>query len=180
VHRIEQRSEFSKLDFFNKISLLSKNTVGREIAWDYLRINYDSIIEQFGLDDPRVGQALVDISASFENEFLFYELLEWVFNIVDGATANARFKALEIASTNIVWLFDKEQEIIDAFPLTAGRGNKEGENKEQTNTSPRMNPLLDFTLPEKTVFVKNARAAFRKHLSETNLEIFSDLKKKLL
>jgi len=42
-------------------------------------------------------------------------LLEFVFFTPTGSTGNARFKALEIASTNVVWLADKEDEIIQAF-----------------------------------------------------------------
>ncbi len=41
--------------------------------------------------------------------------MEFVFFTPTGSTGNARFKALEIASTNIVWLADKEDEIIAAF-----------------------------------------------------------------
>jgi hypothetical protein len=42
-------------------------------------------------------------------------LLEFVFFTPTGSTGNARFKALEVVSTNIVWLADKEEEIIAAF-----------------------------------------------------------------
>lgn len=41
--------------------------------------------------------------------------MEFVFFTPTGSTGNARFKALEIVSTNIVWLADKEDEIIAAF-----------------------------------------------------------------
>ena len=46
---------------------------------------------------------------------LKFKLLELVFFTPSGATGNARFRALEIVSTNLVWLFDKEEEIIKAF-----------------------------------------------------------------
>ena len=45
------------------------------MAWDYLRTNFNDLIEQFGEDDPRLGQLLLDITSSFENEFMFNEVL---------------------------------------------------------------------------------------------------------
>ena len=37
-----------------------------------------------------------------------------------GAGVNARFKALEKVSTNLVWLENKQDEVVDAF----GKANK--------------------------------------------------------
>ena len=43
------------------------------------------------------------------------KLLEFVFFTSVGATSNARFKALEVTSTNIIWLFDNEYELENSF-----------------------------------------------------------------
>lgn len=103
------------IDFFDVLKLYGQNTVGREIAWLYYRRYFEKILEQYGLDDPDVGQALVDITRTFDSEFLFFELLKFVVNTPSGAELNSRFKALEIVSTNIAWLLDHEAELIDAF-----------------------------------------------------------------
>jgi hypothetical protein len=103
------------IDFFDVLKLYAQNTVGREIVWLYFRRNFDEILDRYGLDDPDVGQALVDISRTFDSEFLFFELLKFIVNTPSGAELNSRFKALEIVSTNIVWLLDHEDELIDAF-----------------------------------------------------------------
>jgi len=48
------------------------------------------------------------------NLFLI-KLLEFVFFTSVGATSNARFKALEVTSTNIIWLLDNEYELLNSF-----------------------------------------------------------------
>lgn len=58
---------------------------------------------------------IIDIVKTFENEFLFFELLDFVYPLTTGAISNARYKSLEYVSTSILWYYDKEQELIDAF-----------------------------------------------------------------
>jgi hypothetical protein len=41
--------------------------------------------------------------------------LRFIVFTPSGAEINSRFKALEIVSTTVVWLADKEQEIYEAF-----------------------------------------------------------------
>lgn len=70
----ERETGLRKLDTFDAMRLLAKNPTGREIVWDYFRINFGDILDEFGLEDPRIGQLLLDITSSFENEFMFYEV----------------------------------------------------------------------------------------------------------
>ena len=56
--------------------------MGREIVWDYFRHKYEELLEEYGLEDPDLGTALVDISATFEDEFLFYEVRQNYLHIL--------------------------------------------------------------------------------------------------
>jgi len=103
------------MDFFDVVRLLSNNPLGREIMWDTLRINYADYLEIFGQEEPKLGQMVIDVAHSFENEFLFNELVRFIMWTPDAAAGHARFKALEMVSTNVVWLEDKEAEIEHAF-----------------------------------------------------------------
>ena len=105
------------VDFFEGMRLLSENQLGREKTWDYLRSNFFQLLDTFSLYDPRIGQLVVDITKSFETEFLFFQLLIFIIDTTDyqGVSGNARFKAVELVSTNVIWLQDKEEEIIQAF-----------------------------------------------------------------
>lgn len=64
-----------QFDFFDVIRQLSFNPLGREIAWDYVRINKDKLIEKYSYEDIRIGQMILDITDTFENEFLYGEVL---------------------------------------------------------------------------------------------------------
>jgi hypothetical protein len=72
--KTKEEGGLNRVDFFEAMKLVSQSPVGREIVWDYFRINFDEILEAFGEDDPRIGQLLLDICSSFENEFMFYEV----------------------------------------------------------------------------------------------------------
>jgi len=103
------------LEFFDVVRMLSNNPLGREMMWDTIRIEYENYLELFGMEDERLGQMIIDVAHTFENEFLFRELVVFISTTPDGASEHARFKALEMASTNFVWLTDKEDEIEAAF-----------------------------------------------------------------
>lgn len=70
----EKDSKLVLIDFFDVVALLSANNMGREIIWDYIRQFYYEVIEDYGIEDYRLGKILVDISYSFETEYLFYEV----------------------------------------------------------------------------------------------------------
>ena len=72
VNSIDTR--INSLDVFDLFKYMSEQPLGREIVWDYFRNNYYDIIKQYGEDDPRLGDLLIDITSSFENEFMFYEV----------------------------------------------------------------------------------------------------------
>lgn len=117
-------SEVKLIDFFDTIKYYSQNTIGREIVWLTYRRDFIKLLGQYGLEDPDLGQALLDITKTFDSEFLFNELLKFIVYTPAGAELDARFKALEIVSTNIVWLLDKEDEIIQAFGRPRGNVNQ--------------------------------------------------------
>jgi len=48
--------------------------LGRELAWDFLRTNYRKLLAVYGKDDFRLGQLLLDISETFEDEYMFFEV----------------------------------------------------------------------------------------------------------
>ena len=56
------------------LKYISKQPIGREIIWNFFRTSYSDLVSDFGTDDPRLGQLLIDISQSFEDEFMFYEV----------------------------------------------------------------------------------------------------------
>lgn len=63
------------MDIFLQIRYLSRNVYGREFAWAYYRLNYQQLVDTFGLDDIRLGEALIEITASFETHELLSQVI---------------------------------------------------------------------------------------------------------
>jgi hypothetical protein len=72
----QKNGGLDKVDFFQAIRLLSQNTLGRDLVWNYIRANYAEIIAMYGLDDTRLGQMLLDITSTFADEFLYEQVFE--------------------------------------------------------------------------------------------------------
>ena len=105
------------MDIFERIGHVSKNIYGRYLTWTYYRTNYETLVNEFGLDEPRLGQALIDITYTFESDEMLFQLTDFIEKTVSGATKNARIKALERVTANLIWLELKESEIFEAFHL---------------------------------------------------------------
>ena len=67
-------TRINSLDIFDLFKYMCAQPLGREITWDYFRNNYLDLIKKYGADDPRLGDLLIDIASSFENEYMFYEV----------------------------------------------------------------------------------------------------------
>ena len=56
--------------------------MGRELVWNDYRAHFDELISQYSIDDPILGQLLIQIARTFEDEFLLYEVMKRFFNII--------------------------------------------------------------------------------------------------
>lgn len=145
--------------------MLSVHPLGRELSWDYYRINNQLLLDTYSEDDARIGKILIDITRTFETDYLFLDLLQFVFSTTTGSTANARFVALEYVSTNIIWLADKEEEIAIAFNL------RTQPTKIKTNML-----TIDKSTENVEAFKNKAREEFMRLLKETEAQSFPQLK----
>ncbi len=71
---IDNKNEINSYELFDLLKYISKQPIGREIIWNFFRTSYSDLVADFGTDDTRLGQLLIDISQSFEDEFMFYEV----------------------------------------------------------------------------------------------------------
>lgn len=65
--------------------------------------------------------------------------MEFVFYTDTGATSNARFNALEIDSTNLIWLTDNEKELINSFGFGGSVNNRLERRQENLNKNAVVN-----------------------------------------
>lgn len=94
-----------------------------------------------------------------------------------GATLNARFKALEYASTNIIWYFDKAEEIAQAFAINR-KDNAVSKHKEVKQDIEDLKALK--TSNKAATFALKAEKAFKSKLEQSKSTIFEQLKTKLI
>ena len=72
VESINKR--INSLDIFDLFKYMCAQPLGREITGDYFRNTYYDLLKEYGQDDPRLGDLLINIASSFENEYMFYEV----------------------------------------------------------------------------------------------------------
>lgn len=89
--------------------------------------------------------------------------MEFIFFSETGATANYRFKALEISSTNLIWLLDNERELVNAF---GAGGVVKSKSSSKQNEQAITAESLKAKLREMYVEVK---AGKRRHLRNDTL-----------
>ena len=168
------------VDLFSAISLFAENPLGRELIWNFYRANYEQLAEEFPLDTPTLGLMLLEIVRTFEDEFLYQEviiltfvlneylillyfkLVEFIFNSNSGSDEIARLKALELVSTNIAWLNKKEDELEIAF---SPRGTTISSNDRLNTKKSAPKKSLQELLEESNKFVQE----YKKKMMAKNL-----------
>ncbi|CAF1185650.1 unnamed protein product [Adineta ricciae] len=113
-----EENEDRDVDILEVLSLLARNPVGRELAWLYYRRHWTKLQEDYGRTNQRLGQLLIDITATFEDEFHELELIDFLAS-TPGVDANvdARFWALERANMNFWWIVDNSEDMAASFDL---------------------------------------------------------------
>lgn len=125
---------------FESIRLLSSQPLGRSLSWNYFRDNFEKL-EYEMKDDMRLGTMLEDISRTFESEFLFHELLTFIF--AHSLPVTSRYVTTEHSSINILWLFNRESEIAAAFNLFRGAST---DGVEVINKTKNLDKIKKFTM----------------------------------
>ncbi|UJR37678.1 hypothetical protein I4U23_030373 [Adineta vaga] len=113
-----EKNEDRDVDLLGALTLLAKNPVGRELAWLYYRKHWAELQADYGRTNQRLGQLLIDLTATFEDEFHELELLDFLAS-TPGVDTNvdARFWALERANMNFWWITDNSEDMAESFDL---------------------------------------------------------------
>ncbi|XP_036619402.1 glutamyl aminopeptidase [Trichosurus vulpecula] len=91
-------------DVFTVIQYISYNSYGKYMAWDWIRLNWEYLVDRFTLNNRNLGR-IVTIAEPFNTEFQLWQI-ETFFNKYPeaGAGASARENVLETVKNNIEWL----------------------------------------------------------------------------
>ncbi|CAF2968141.1 unnamed protein product [Rotaria sp. Silwood2] len=116
LYRDAEINQDRDVDLLSVLTLLAKNSIGRELVWYYYRENWSKLQSDYGRSNQRLGQLLIDITATFEDEFHEIELTEFLAS-TPGVDSNvdARFWALERANMNFWWILDNSKDMAESF-----------------------------------------------------------------
>ncbi|OAD57202.1 Glutamyl aminopeptidase [Eufriesea mexicana] len=92
-------------DFFGCLTAISDNPIGTPIVWDWVRSNWEFLVNRYTLNDRYLGALIPSITRTFATETKLNEMKVFFEKYPDaGAGAMNRAKALETVSDNIKWL----------------------------------------------------------------------------
>ena len=115
---IAEDSEIRKQDASSALRSVSRNRIGRDIAWDWVRNDYDRISAYFG---PKVGiggpieEMVVTIASDFNTKLKLEELKKFYSQHTDDFGTNNREiqKAIQKVKANMNWMDNNYETIVD-------------------------------------------------------------------
>ncbi|XP_016947727.2 glutamyl aminopeptidase [Drosophila biarmipes] len=102
-------------DYFTCLTYISANPAGESLVWDYVRENWQRLVDRFGLNERYLGNLIPSITARFSTQTKLEEMEQFFAKYPEaGAGTAARVRALETVKNNIVWLAEN-LEGVDAW-----------------------------------------------------------------
>ncbi|XP_071808617.1 aminopeptidase A-like [Asterias amurensis] len=99
-------------DFFSTLGYIADNPVGNLLVWDWVRANYDYLLDRFGVSDRYLGRLVPGFTDYWNTEQKLKELEDFWEEYPDaGAGSRGRLQAVERIRTNINWLAKNEDTI---------------------------------------------------------------------
>lgn len=101
----KNESNVRSQDFFTVIAFISYNPIGNPVAWDFLRSEWEYLVDRFTLNDRYLGRMIPTITKSFNSQLKKEEMITFFDRYPEaGAGKTARSQSLETVSNNIHWI----------------------------------------------------------------------------
>ncbi|XP_018425491.1 PREDICTED: glutamyl aminopeptidase [Nanorana parkeri] len=92
------------------IAVYSK--LGKQMAWDWVRINWDYLVNRYTINDRNLGRIVTRISGTFNTEAQLWQMRNFFERYPNaGAGETPRKQALETARNNIEWVTNNKNGI---------------------------------------------------------------------
>ncbi|XP_024870969.1 glutamyl aminopeptidase-like [Temnothorax curvispinosus] len=92
-------------DFLKCLTTISKNPDGTSLVWDWVRENWEFLVNRYTLNDRYLGELIPSITSTFATQTKLDEIKAFFAKYPEaGAGAEGRVKTLETVSKNIKWL----------------------------------------------------------------------------
>uniref|UniRef100_A0A8C5NL72 Aminopeptidase n=1 Tax=Junco hyemalis TaxID=40217 RepID=A0A8C5NL72_JUNHY len=98
-------------DVFTVLRYISYNTYGKTMAWDWVRLNWQYLVDRFTINDRYLGR-IVTIAQTFNTELQLWQVENFFEKYPNaGAGEMPRSQTLEQVKSNIEWLKENKEEI---------------------------------------------------------------------
>ncbi|XP_067895953.1 glutamyl aminopeptidase [Heterodontus francisci] len=109
---IKNESLIKSQDVFTVLQYISYNKYGKTMAWDWMRLNWEYLVERYTINDRNLGRLISRITRSFNTELNLWQMKDFFAKYPNaGAGETPRKQALETVQTNIDWLKSNKAEI---------------------------------------------------------------------
>ncbi|KAL3859955.1 hypothetical protein ACJMK2_010134, partial [Sinanodonta woodiana] len=100
-------------DFFSVIIYIASNPVGISLVWNWVRYNWEYLVNRFSLSSRSLGRLIPSILSNFNTDFKLLEVKEFFAKFPEaGSGERAREQALESIQGNIRWMNNYKNVII--------------------------------------------------------------------
>ncbi|XP_046874373.1 glutamyl aminopeptidase [Hypomesus transpacificus] len=99
-------------DLFTVVRYVSLNKLGITMAWDWVTLNWNYLVQRYTINDRNLGRLLTRISSTYNTELQLWQM-EHFFKLTPNAGAGEmpRQQALETVRNNIEWVRRNKEEI---------------------------------------------------------------------
>ncbi|XP_009930430.2 glutamyl aminopeptidase [Opisthocomus hoazin] len=98
-------------DVFTVLRYISYNTYGKTMTWDWIRLNWQYLVDRFTINDRNLGR-IVTITQTFNTELQLWQMENFFEKYPDaGAGESPRSQSIEQVKNNIEWLEVNKEEI---------------------------------------------------------------------
>ncbi|GLG95614.1 Aminopeptidase N, partial [Gryllus bimaculatus] len=105
IELAKDESNVRSQDFFSVLSSISSNPIGSSIVWDFVRSEWEYLVDRFTLNDRYLGRLIPVVTKSFTSQLKKEEMVAFFERYPEaGAGKAARNQALETVTNNIHWV----------------------------------------------------------------------------
>ncbi|NXE54489.1 AMPE aminopeptidase, partial [Casuarius casuarius] len=98
-------------DVFTVLRYISYNSYGRTMAWDWIRLNWEYLVDRFTINDRYLGR-IITITQTFNTELQLWQMENFFEKYPNaGAGESPREQSVEQVKNNIEWLKENKEDI---------------------------------------------------------------------
>uniref|UniRef100_A0A6B2F4S9 Aminopeptidase n=1 Tax=Bothriechis nubestris TaxID=1766655 RepID=A0A6B2F4S9_9SAUR len=118
LHYTLDPSMIRRQDAISTINSIAGNVVGQSLAWDFLRMNWKTLFQQFGRSSFSFSSLIQTVTQRFSSPFELQQLEQFKKDNADvgfGSATRALEQALERTKANIKWVAENKALVLKWF-----------------------------------------------------------------